>query len=60
MLIFSSSTCITVEASDVDLKLNGHTITGPGDGSDGAAGVSPQNNNNTDLVDHNANCDNDK
>ncbi|HKG59325.1 MAG TPA: right-handed parallel beta-helix repeat-containing protein [Pyrinomonadaceae bacterium] len=35
-----SSTCITIGASNVDLNLNGHTITGPGGGSDGTAGIS--------------------
>jgi hypothetical protein len=34
----SSSTCITIGASNVDLDLNGHTITGPGGGADGTAG----------------------
>src|ERR1043165_9209904 len=36
----SSSTCITIGASNVDLDLNGHTITGPGGGADGTAGIS--------------------
>jgi parallel beta-helix repeat protein len=36
----TSSTCITIGASNVDLNLNGHTITGPGGGSDGTAGIS--------------------
>jgi len=91
----SSSTCITIGASNVDLDLNGHTITGPGGGADGTAGISvtaktmvdikgptatgngiagirllagstgnnvkdntAQSNNSTDLVDNNANCDN--
>ena len=36
----SSSTCITIGASNVDLNLNGHTITGPGGGADGTAGIS--------------------
>lgn len=36
----SSSTCITIGASNVDLNLNGHSITGPGGGADGTAGIS--------------------
>jgi hypothetical protein len=31
----SSDTCIRITASHVDLKLNGHTITGPDGSSDG-------------------------
>src|ERR1044072_6051707 len=38
----SSSTCLTIGASNVDLNLNGHTITGPGGGADGAAGRSEE------------------
>src|ERR1051325_9775156 len=36
----TSSTCITIGASNGDLNLNGHTITGPGGGGDGTAGIS--------------------
>ena len=35
----SAVTCISINASHVKLKLNGHTITGPSGGSDGASGI---------------------
>lgn len=39
----ASSSCITITASNVELKLDGHTITGPYAGADGASGISAVN-----------------
>jgi parallel beta-helix repeat protein len=36
----SANTCITINADNVDLDLNGHTITGLNGGADGTAGIS--------------------
>jgi len=44
----NSSTCITISASNVDLKLNGHTITGPA-AADGTAGISVTGQTNVDI-----------